>query len=62
MGSFIKKHGLLYSQDLHTVIGVDDTSNEFNGRIPFGAHRIDDDVFSECPYESISLPDSITEL
>ena len=62
MGSFIKKNGLLYSEDLHTVIGVDDTSNEFNGRIPFGAHRIDDDVFSECPYESISLPDSVKEL
>ena len=62
MGSYIKKNGLLYSQDMHTVLGVDDTSSDFTGRIPFGAHRIDDDVFSECPYESISLPDSITEL
>ena len=62
MGSYIKKNGLLYSEDLHTVIGVDDTSNEFTGRIPFGAHRIDDDVFSDCPYESISLPDSVKEL
>ena len=62
MGSYIKKNGLLYSEDLHTVLGVDDTSNEFTGRIPFGAHRIDDDVFSDCPYESISLPDSVKEL
>lgn len=62
MSSFIKKNGLLYSEDLHTVLGVDDTSTEFTGRIPFGAHRIDDDVFSDCPYESISLPDSVTEL
>ena len=62
MGSYIKKHGLLYSSDMHTVLGVDDTSNEFTGRIPFGAHRIDDDVFSDCPYESLSLPDSVTEL
>ena len=62
MGSCIKKNGLLYSQDMHTVIGVDDTSSDFTGRIPFGAHRIDDDVFSECPYESISLPDSVKEL
>ena len=62
MGSYIKKNGLLYSEDLHTVLGVDDTSKEFTGRIPFGAHRIDDDVFSECPYESLSLPDSVTEL
>ena len=62
MGSYIKKNGLLYSEDGYTVIGVDDTSNEFNGRVPFGAHKIDDDVFSDCPYESISLPDSVTEL
>ncbi len=62
MGSYIKKNGLLYSEDLHTVIGVDDTSNDFTGRIPFGAHRIDDDVFSDCPYESISLPDSVKEI
>lgn len=62
MSSFIKKNGLLYSEDLHTVLGVDDTSTVFTGRIPFGAHRIDDDVFSDCPYESISLPDSVTEL
>ncbi len=62
MGSYIKKNGLLYSEDLHTVLGVDDSSTEFTGRIPFGAHRIDDDVFSDCPYESISLPDSVKEL
>ena len=62
MGAYIKKNGLLYSEDMHTVIGVDDTSSDFTGRVPFGAHKIDDDVFSECPYESISLPDSVTEL
>ena len=62
MSSFIKKNGLLYSEDLHTVLGVDDTSTDFTGRVPFGAHRIDDEVFSDCPYESINLPDSVTEL
>ena len=59
---YIKKNGLLYTDDMHTVVGVDDTSTDFTGRVPFGAHRIDDDVFSDCPYESISLPDSIKEL
>lgn len=59
---YIKKNGLLYTDDLHTVVGVDDTSSDFTGRIPFGAHRIDDDVFSDSPYESISLPDSVKEL
>ena len=62
MSSYIKKNGLLYSEDLHTVIGVDDTVPDFTGRVPFGAHKIDDEVFSDCPYESISLPDSVKEL
>ncbi|MBP5520728.1 MAG: leucine-rich repeat domain-containing protein [Treponema sp.] len=62
MGSFIKKNGLLYSEDSKIVLGVDDTSTDFTGRVPYGAHKIDDDVFSNCPYESISLPDSVTEL
>ena len=44
---YIKKNGLLYTDDLHTVVGVDDTSSDFSGRVPFGAHRSDDDVFSD---------------
>ncbi|MCR5187469.1 MAG: leucine-rich repeat domain-containing protein [Treponema sp.] len=60
--AFIKKHGLLYSTDLHTVIGVDDTSTEFKGRIPYGARAVDAEVFSDCPYQSISIPDSVKEL
>lgn len=60
--SYIKKNGLLYSSDLHTVLGVDDTSDAFTGRVPFGAHVIDDGVFSDCPYESISLPDSVKQI
>ncbi len=59
---FIKKHGLLYSSDLHTVIGVDDTSTEFKGRIPYGARAVDAEVFSDCPYQSVSIPDSVKEL
>ena len=60
--AFVKKNGLLYSEDLHTVLGVDDSSDAFTGRIPYGAHAIDDEVFSECPYESISVPDSVKKL
>ena len=44
--AFVKKHGLLYSSDLHTVIGVDDTSTDFKGRIPYGARAEDAKVFS----------------
>ena len=61
-GAYIKKNGLLYSPDSRTVVGVDDTSSEFTGRIPYGAHFIDDEVFTDSPYESISLPDSLEKL
>lgn len=60
--NYIKKNGLLYSLDLKTIIGVDDTSTAFSGRIPYGANFIEDEVFSDCPYESISLPDSMKSL
>lgn len=60
--SYIIKNGLIYTPDLKTVIGVDVESGTFNGRVPFGAHFIDDEVFSECPYENVSLPDSIEKL
>lgn len=60
--AFIKKHGLLYSSDLHTVIGVDDTSTDFKGRIPYGARAVDAEVFSDCPYQSVSIPDSVKEI
>lgn len=60
--SYIIKNGLIYTPDEKTVIGVDVQSGVFTGRVPFGAHFIDDEVFSECPYESISLPDSIEKL
>ena len=59
---YIKKDGLLYSPDGQTIIGVDDTSGVFSGHVPYGAKYIDDEVFSECPYESVVLPDSIKEL
>lgn len=59
---YIKKKGLLYSPDSRTIIGVDDTSSEFTGKVPYGAKSIDDEVFSECPYESVSLPDSLNSL
>ena len=59
MEQIVRKNGLLYTPDLHTVLGVDVESNEFGGRIPFGAHYIDEEVFTECPYEKMDLPDSV---
>ena len=59
MEQIVRKNGLLYTPDLHTVLGVDTQSGEFNGRIPFGAHYVDEEVFTECPYEKMDIPDSV---
>ena len=59
MEQIVRKNGLLYTSDLHTVLGVDVESGEFTGRVPFGAHYVDEEVFTECPYEKIDLPDSV---
>ena len=59
MEQIVRKNGLLYTPDLHTVLGVDIETGEFKGRVPFGAHYIDEEVFTECPYEKIDLPDSV---
>ena len=59
MEQIVRKNGLLYTPDMHTVIGVDTETDEFKGRIPFGAHYIDEEVFTECPYEKMDIPDSV---
>ena len=59
MEQIVRKNGLLYTPDLHTVLGVDVESGDFKGRIPFGAHYIDEEVFTECPYEKVDIPDSV---
>lgn len=61
MADFEKKDGLIYSGDLRTILGVDGSSSEFSGIVPYGAEKIDDNVFSDSPYEEIVLPDSIKE-
>ena len=60
--SFIKKNGLLYSSDLHTIYGVDTSSSLFTGRVPYGVHYIQDEAFADTNYISISLPDSVKQL
>lgn len=62
MTDYIIKNGLIYSQDLKTVLGVDTRSLEFSGKIPYGAKFIDDEVFTQCPYINMDLPDSIEKL
>lgn len=60
--SFVHKNGLIYTNDLMTVIGVDTDSSEFTGKVPFGPKIINEEAFSECSVEEISLPDSVEEM
>ena len=62
MNDFIKKNGLIYSGDLKTLVGVDSENNTFMGRVPFGVHYIEDEVFAGCNYQSVSLPDSVERI
>lgn len=60
--TFVKKNGLLYTEDLKEIIGVDIETEEFTGKIPYGAVSIDDEVFTESPYEQIFVPESVHKL
>lgn len=59
---YIKKNGLVYSEDMRTLVAVDSESHDFTGRVPFGVHFIEDEIFSGCLFENISLPDSVEQL
>ena len=59
--SFIKKNGLIYSQDLHVIYGLD-SSSIFTGRVPYGVHEIQEEAFADADFISVSLPDSIKKL
>lgn len=62
MNETIKRHGLVYTEDLKCVIGIDSSSGEFTGTVPNGAERIEEEAFSCCSLKSISLPDSVTSV
>lgn len=62
MEETVKKNGLIYSVDLKTVYGIDSDSAEFQGIVPNGAERIEEDAFSCCDLSEISLPDSVVEV
>lgn len=59
MSDVTSKFGLLYRDNLHTLVGVDVDDSSFNGRVPFGAKAIEDNVFANTAYESFSIPDSV---
>ena len=60
--NYVKKNGLVYTEDMKTVVAIDSESHAFTGRVPFGVRYIDDEVFADCFFETITLPDSIEQL
>jgi len=62
MSDITSKNGLLYKDNLHTLIGIDIDDNSFTGRVPFGVHDIDDNVFANTSFQSYSIPDSVKHI
>ena len=60
--SQIKKDGLIYSEDLTVVRGIDSSSQDFNGKIPYGPLEISEDAFAGSDLKSFTIPDSVKEL
>ena len=60
--NYVNKNGLVYTEDMKTLVAIDSESHAFTGRVPFGVRYIDDEVFADCFFETITLPDSIEQL
>ena len=58
----VKKGGLIYSPDYKVVLGVDASSQEFNGTIPYGAERIEEEAFSCSNVSKVIFPESVTSV
>ncbi|MGP1473859.1 MAG: leucine-rich repeat domain-containing protein [Treponema sp.] len=55
----IKKNGLVYTEDMKTVLGVDEESTLFSGTVPNGADAVGAEAFTCCKFTRVSLPESI---
>lgn len=62
MSDYTSKNGLLFTNDMNTLVGIDPASSEFNGTVPYGPKEIADEAFAGTNVTSISLPDSVKEL
>lgn len=54
-----KKNGLVYSDGGKCVVGIDSSSFDFTGTVPYGAERIEEEAFSCCSIRNINLPESV---
>ena len=62
MSDYTSKNGLLFTNDMNTLVGIDSASSEFTGAVPYGPKEIADEAFAGTNVSSISLPDSVKEL
>ena len=62
MSDYTSKNGLLFTNDMNTLVGIDPASSEFTGSVPYGPKEIADEAFAGTNVTSISLPDSVKEL
>ena len=62
MSDYTSKNGLLFTSDMNVLVGIDSSSSEFNGQVPYGPKEIADEAFAGTNVSSISLPDSVKDL
>ena len=62
MSDYTSKNGLLFTNDMNTLVGIDSASGEFTGAVPYGPKEIADEAFAGTSVTSITLPDSVKEL
>ncbi|MBQ1949119.1 MAG: leucine-rich repeat protein [Treponema sp.] len=54
-----KKNGLVYADEGNCVVGIDTSSFDFMGTVPYGPNRIEEEAFSCCSIKNIILPESV---
>lgn len=54
-----KNNGLVYSDGGKCIVGIDSSSFDFTGTVPYGPTRIEEEAFSCCSIKNIILPESV---
>ena len=62
MNETVKKNGLVLSSDMKILYGIDTSSSEFAGNVPYGVERIEEDAFSCSELTEIILPETVKEV
>lgn len=62
MADYTSKNGLLFTNDMKILVGIDSKSTEFNGTVPYGPEDVWAEAFADTTVSEIVLPESIKEL